>query len=165
VTDESLFYRRFVGDVRACAGRRAPAAVREIELRIEAALAAPVPEREGRWARVVSAIAELLAVVDERTPPVVRLRRFLRENADLNRPRDVALTDFRFVVRPDTVLRVGGTQRYLLFAPFPRATAAAARALDEIVPTPARRLAEWCVYGLCSGAAAAALWFAFVAPV
>jgi hypothetical protein len=163
VTDESLFYQRFVDDVRACAGRRAPAAVREIERRVEAALDAPLDEHEGRWARVVAAVAELLAVVDGGTAAAARLRRFLRENADLARPRDVALTDFRFVGRPAGVLHVGG-RRYLLFAPIPAAPAAAAT-LDEFVAPSARRLAEWCVYGMCSGAAVAALWLAFVAPV
>jgi hypothetical protein len=165
VTDESLFYQRFVHDVWACAGSRAPAAVREIERRVEAALQAPVDRREGCWARVVAAVAELLAVVDERTPPVTRLRRFLRENADLDRPRDVALTDYSFVGRPAGVLHGPGAHRYLLFAPIPRAAMPMAVRLDEFVPTPARRFAEWCVYGLCSSAAAAALWFAFVAPV
>jgi hypothetical protein len=37
--------------------------------------------------------------------------------------------------------------------------------LAEVVPGPTRRLTEWAVYALCGGAAAAALWFAFIVPV
>ena len=165
MTDEALFYRRFVEDVRACAAGRAEARVTELERRVRVALGAPPAEREARWARVVAGVAELLAIVGNGSRAARRLRAFLRENADLNRPRDVALTDFRVAMRPAGVLRSprGG---YLLFAPPPRVRAGATTlTLDEVVPAPARRLAEWCVYGLCSGAAAAALWFAFIVPV
>lgn len=87
VTDESLFYQRFVEDVRACADGRAPTAVREIERRVEAALEAAHDEREACWGRVVAAVAELLGTLDEPTlPPATRLRGFVHENADLAVP-------------------------------------------------------------------------------
>ena len=166
MTDETVFYRRFVGDVRTCAAGRAPDSVHELERNVRAALEAPPAERERRWARVVAGVAELLSVVGGGGDAARRLRTFLRENADLNRPRDVSLSDFRFTAQPAGVLRIGSAQRYLVFAPSaPAFRAAAVMTLDEFVPAPARRAAEWCVYGLCSGAAAAALWFAFIAPV
>jgi len=165
VTDEALFHQRFVDDVRSCAAGRAPAAVAEIERRVALALAAAAGDRERRWARVVAAVNELLAGVPRRpTGPAARLRAFARENADLGRPRDVAITDFRFVTRAQGVLVDRSGRRYLTFAPIPRA-AALVTTLDEFVPGPTRLLAEWAVYGLCGGAAAAAVWFAFVVPV
>ena len=166
MTDEALFYRRFVADVRRCAAGRAEASVLELEHRVRTALDAPPSECERHWARVVAGVAELLAAVGDGGDATRRLRAFLRENADLNRPRDVALTDFRVPARPAGVLHVRSGQRYLLFAgPARAARATVTVALDEIVPAPARRLAEWSVYGLCGGAAAAALWFAFIVPV
>jgi hypothetical protein len=64
------------------------------------------------------------------------------------------------------VLHARGGHRYLLFAPILRAAADVRVAtLDEVVAAPTRRLAEWVVYGLCGGAAAAAMWFAFIVPV
>ncbi|BDE08076.1 hypothetical protein WPS_33520 [Vulcanimicrobium alpinum] len=162
MTDESLFYRRFIEDVRRCAAGRAPASVAEIDLRVQAALAAPPQQRESRWARVVAAVGDLLTAFNGRSAAAGRLREFLRENADLERPRDVAITDFRFVQRVDGVLRLRDGRRVLMSARIPRAADAS---LDEVVAAPARRAAEWTVYGLCGGAAAAALWFAFVVPV
>lgn len=162
MTDETLFYRRFVADVRRCAAGRAPATVAEIERRIDVALVAPPAARERRWARVVAAVNELLVGLPGRNGgPVARLRTFVRENADLGRPRDVAITDFRFVMRTEGVLTGRGGRRYLVYAHIPRA----AVPLDEVVPGATRRLAEWVVYGLCGGAAAASLWFAFIAPI
>ncbi|MDB5040221.1 MAG: hypothetical protein JWN27_947 [Candidatus Eremiobacteraeota bacterium] len=166
MTDESLFYRSFIEDIRRCAAGRAPSRVAELERRIHAALSAPSERREGLWARVVGGVSELLCTFGDRGIAAARLRAFLRENADLDRPRDVALTDFTFVGKPAGVLHARGGHRYLLFAPIPRAAPdAAASVLDEVVPAPTRRLAEWTVYGLCGGAAAAAMWFAFIVPV
>jgi hypothetical protein len=165
VTDEALFHRRFVDDVRRCAAGRAPSSVAEIERRIGVALIAEPQHREQHWARVVAAVSELLAGVPERAlGPAARLRRFVRENADLGRPRDVAITDFRFVTRAERILTDRRGRSYLVFAPIAHVPQAVA-ALDEFVPGPTRRLAEWAVYGLCGGAAAAALWFAFIVPV
>ena len=164
MTDEALFYRRFLDDVRRCAAGHAPACVAEIERRIRIALAAPQADRESGWARVVAAVNELLAGHAAADPSAARrLRAFVRENADLDQPRDVAITDFHFEARVDGVLTFGNGRRYLAYARFPRAVAA--QSLDEIVAAPARRLAEWSVYGLCGGAALAALWFAFIVPV
>jgi hypothetical protein len=166
VTDESLFYHRFIEDIRRCAAGRAPSHVAELERRIYAALSAPSDAREGLWARVVGGVSELLGTFDDGGGAAARLRAFLRENADLDRPRDVSLTDFTFVGRPAGVLHARGGHRYLLFAPIPRAAAdVRVAALDEVVAAPTRRLAEWVVYGLCGGAAAAAMWFAFIVPV
>jgi hypothetical protein len=165
VTDESLFYRRFIEDIRRCAAGRAPSRVAELERRIHAALSAPAEKRESLWARVVGGVSELLCTFGDRGSAAARLRAFLRENADLARPRDLALTDFTFVGRPAGVLHARGGHRYLLFAPNPQAASDVPAVLDEVVPTPTRRLAEWTVYGLCGGAAAAAMWFAFIVPV
>ncbi|MBV9439193.1 MAG: hypothetical protein JOZ24_04290 [Candidatus Eremiobacteraeota bacterium] len=166
MSDEALFCRRFVDDVRRCAAGRAPASVAEIERRVDVAMVAPLAQRERSWAHVVAAVNELLAGVPPRAlGPAARLRAFARENADLGRPRDLAITDFRFEMRTEGVLTAGGGRRYLVFARIPRAPNPPALVLDEVVPAPTRRLAEWAVYGLCGGAAAAALWFAFIVPV
>jgi len=165
VTDEALFRRRFVEDVRRCAAGRAPASVAEIEARIALALSAGPQESERHWARLVAAVNELLAGLPPRfAPQAARLRAFARENADLGRPRDVAITDFRFDMRAQGIMADRMGRRYLVFAPIAPAAPPPA-ALDEVVPGPTRRLAEWAVYGLCGGAAAAALWFAFIVPV
>jgi hypothetical protein len=166
VTEEAIFYRRFVADVRRCAAGRAPASVAEIERRMSAALDAVEPQaRERAWARLVAAVNELLAGVrPHEIGPAARLRAFARENADLGRPRDLAITDFRFEMRGESVLRDRAGRTYLVFAP-PAKAAPPPRPLDEIVPGPTRRLAEWAVYGLCGGAAAAAMWFSFFVPV
>jgi hypothetical protein len=166
VTDEAIFHRRFLDDVRRCAAGRAPASVAEIERRIGIALIAAPGERERLWARVVAAVNELLAGVPQRAlGPAARLRTFVRENADLGRPRDVAITDFRFATRADGILTDRSGRRYLVFAPIPAVARTAFATLDEVVPGPTRRLAEWAVYSLCGGAAAAAVWFAFIVPV
>ncbi len=160
--EETLFYRRFVDDVRRCAAGRAPATVAEIESRVRVALVAPPAARERRWARVVAAVNELLVGLPGRDGgPVARLRTFVRENADLGRPRDVAITDFRFDMRTDGVLTDHRGRSYLVFAHIARA----AVPLDEIVPNATRRVAEWAVYALCGAAAAAAVWFAFIVPI
>jgi hypothetical protein len=162
VTDEALFYRRFIDDVRHCAQGRAPASVVEIDRRVKLALGAAPQQRDRLWARVVAAVAELLVGHDDRSEAAGRLRAFLRENADLERPRDVAITDFRFAPRPESLFASANGRHYLVFARIPRA---AVGTLDEVVATPARRFAEWAVYSLCGGAAAAALWFAFIVPI
>jgi hypothetical protein len=164
MTDEAIFYRRFVDDVRRCAAGRAPAAVAEVERRVRVAMVAPPAQRERRWARVVGLVNELLAGLDSGgSSAATRLRMFARENADLGRPRDVAITDFRFAPPAESILVDSAGRQYLVFAPIRRAPQPAS--LDEVVPAPTRRLAEWWVYALCGGAASAALWFAFVVPV
>jgi hypothetical protein len=165
VTEEAIFYRRFVADVRRCAAGRAPASVAEIERRIAAALDAAPAERERAWARLVAAVNELLAGVrPHEHGAAARLRAFARENADLGRPRDLAITDFRFEMRGESMLRDRSGRTYLVFAP-PAKAAPPPPPLDEVVPEPTRRLAEWAVYTVCGGAAAAAMWFAFFVPV
>jgi hypothetical protein len=166
MTDEALFYRRFVDDVRSCAGGRAPACVAEIERRIRVALIASPSARERRWARVVAAVNELLAGLDRNSPPAERLRAFARENADLGRSRDVAITDFCFVPQAETIVTTREGRSYLLFTRVARArTSPPLGSLDEVVPAGTRRVAEWAVYALCGSAALAALWFAFIVPV
>ncbi len=169
MTDEAIFYRRFVADVRECAAGRAPASVAEIERRVRVALIAPPSLRERRWARVVAAVNELLAGLggeSARAAQAARLRAFVRENADLGHPRDLAITDFRFAPQGESILTARDGRRYLVFARLPRAAGTLPlHALDEVVPGPTRRLAEWAVYVLCGGGAVAALWFAFIAPV
>lgn len=170
MTDEAIFYRRFVADVRHCAGGQSPAYVAEIERRVRVALIAPPSLRERRWARVVAAVNELLAGLGgetARAAHAARLRAFVRENADLGRPRDLALTDFRFVPRGSAGVLTGRDgRRYLVFERFARAAGSLPLpGLDEDVPGPTRRLAEWAVYALCGGGALAALWFAFVVPL
>jgi hypothetical protein len=164
MTEEALFYRQFIHDVRRCAAGSAPASVAEIERRIGVALTAGPERRERSWARVVAAVNELLAGVPARAlGPAARLRAFARENADLGRPRDLAITDFRFTTEADGVLTGRDGRRYLTFAPIVPATPPPA--LDEIVPAPTRWVAEIAVYALCGGAATVALWFAFIVPV
>jgi hypothetical protein len=169
VTDEAVFYRRFVGDVRRCAAGRAPASVAEIEHRVRVAMIAPPTQRERHWARVVAAVNELLSLfpAPANDGAAARLREFARENADLGRPRDVAITDFRIDARAESMLTARDGRVYLVFAPATRALRQRppAPALDEVLPAPTRRLAEWSVFGVCAAAAAAALWFAFVVPV
>ncbi|HZW54491.1 MAG TPA: hypothetical protein VFF00_10665 [Candidatus Elarobacter sp.] len=164
LTDEAIFYRRFVDDVRRCAAGRAPASVAEIERRVGVAMVAAPEVRERSWARVVAAVNELLAGVPPRElGPAARLRAFVRENADLGRPRDLAITDFRFTMRPEGLLTDRAGRSYVVFARIPRVPKLTT--LDEVVPGPTRLLAEWAVYGLCGGAAAAALWFSLIVPV
>lgn len=166
MTDEVLFYRRFVADVRRCAAGRAPASVAEIENRVRLALTAPSSQRERSWARLVAAVSELLAgVSDGEIGAAARLRTFVRENADLRRSRDVAITDFRFESSADCIVTDRKGRRYLLFASIPHVLRPVGAPLDEVVPPSTRRLAEWGVYTLCGAAAAAALWFSFVVPV
>ena len=169
MTDEAVFYRRFVDDVRRCAAGRAPSAVAEIEHRVRVAMIAPPGQRERRWARVVAAVNDLLAGVagSANDAAAARLREFARENADLGRPRDVAITDFQLEASPEGTLTGRDGRTYLIFAVATRALRhrPPAPALDEVVPGPTRRLAEWSVFGVCTAAAAAALWFAFFVPV
>jgi hypothetical protein len=166
MTDEALFYQRFVADVRSCAAGRAPAYVAEIERRVQVALIASPSARERRWARVVAAINELLAGLERESPPAERLRAFARENADLGRPRDVAITDFRFVPQADSIVSARDGRSYLLFTRIARVlTSPPLGSLDEVVSAGTRRVAEWAVYALCGGAALAALWFAFLVPL
>jgi hypothetical protein len=165
MTDEALFYERFVADVRCCAAGRAPACVAEIERRVLLALTAPPGARDRRWARVVGAISELLAGLEHENGYAQRLRDFVRENADLRRSRDVAITDFRIVARLESVVTANG-RRYLAFTPSARALGATADDLAEQPPLRGTgRIATWGVYALCGAAALTALWFAFVVPL
>lgn len=168
MTDEAIFYRRFVDDVRSCAAGRAPSSVAEIAHRVRVAMIAPPAQRERRWARVVTAVNDLLAgLPDRESAAAARLREFARENADLGRPRDVAISDFRFTTTAEGVLSFQSGRSYLILAHAALANALRppVPALEEVVPGPTRRLAELSVYGVCAAAAAAALWFAFVVPV
>jgi hypothetical protein len=162
VTAEAQFYQRFVQDVRYCAGGRDPVTVAEIARRVRVAMIASPSARGQRWARVVSAVDELLSGSPGRQgSALARLRAFVRENADLGRPHDVAITDFRFESRPESLLRTADGHSYLLLALRLRPPLLPAPALDEIVPASTRRLAEWAVYGLCGGAATLALCLTF----
>lgn len=166
MTDEGLFYKRFVDDVRRCAQGRVPSSISEIERRVRVAMIAPPSLRERRWSRVVAAIDDLLSGNAEADPEAAaRLRAFVRENADLGHPRDVAITDFYLTGRPQGILTDAHERRYLVFGSLACVSLRPVCALDEVVPAPARRLAEWTVYGLCGGAALAAFWFSFIVPV
>jgi hypothetical protein len=79
-------------------------------------------------------------------------------------PRDVAITDFHVVMLPDGVLEDRSGRRYLTYARNHRITMRSAALFDGAVPGPVRRLAEWALYMLCAGAAAAAICFAFLVP-
>jgi hypothetical protein len=167
MTDEAIFFRRFVSDVRSCASGRAPARVAEIERRLLLAMLAPPEVRERRWAGVVAAISALLADVAEKDGRhAERLRAFVRENADLWRGRDVVISDFRstfteraFNARAASVLTTADGRRYLTFTlnERPREEGPAARRLG--------RLAARAVYVLCGVVALTALWFAFALPL
>jgi hypothetical protein len=166
VTAEARFYQRFVEDVRYCAAGRDPASVAEIARRVRVAMIAAPSVRERRWARVVSAVDELLSGLPSRQGgAIARLHDFVRENADLGRPRDLAITDFQFEGRPESMLVAADGRSYLTLALSLRAPLLPAPALDEIVPGPTRWLTEWSVYGLCGGATAVALWFTFILPI
>lgn len=165
MTDEALFYRAFVADVRTCAGRRAQTRALEVERSIRHALVAPPSRRDRSWSNVVRAVRELLRALGEpRGDAAERLRAFVRENADLTRARDAAITDFRLARGAECVLSLADGRRFLTFTPVVHALRPPTGTLEEIVPAGARRVAEWTVYGSCIGAALAALWFAFIAP-
>ncbi|MGD1067375.1 MAG: hypothetical protein ABR975_11210 [Vulcanimicrobiaceae bacterium] len=141
MTDEVLFYERFLADVRRCApGRRS--AVLEVGRRVRAALLAPADERDRRWSFVVAALRELLVVVaDRESAEARRLRAFLRENDDLNVARDLAVTDVMPRLYPAGIL-VGARGTYLLLE-------VGARAARH--PTPVRHatsLAQRCALAL-----------------
>jgi hypothetical protein len=161
MTDEALFYHRFVADVRSCAAGRAPAWVAEIERRVLFAMIAPPEVRDRRWAQVIAAIGTLLADVEQENGHAQRLRAFVRENADLWRARDVAISDFRIVGRPESVVTGIDGRRYLAFA---RRRRADARPRSPAAPR-ATRIAAWGVYALCTVVALTALWFAFALPL
>ena len=166
MTDEALFYRSFIEDVRACAGRRARTSAAEVERRMRVALIAPPSVRERRWERVVTAVRDLLGLLGHpRSDAAERLRAFVRENADLGRAREFSIGDFFVVRKFEKLLLLADGARYLTYRPLIRAFRPPRGTLDEIVPHATRRLAEFTVFGLCGGAAIAALWFAFVAPI
>jgi hypothetical protein len=97
--DETLFYERFLDDVRDCAPEHDAAAL-EVGRRLRSALAAPPLERERCWAQVAHAVHELLAAAEPESEPALRLRAFLRENADLSRPREPAASDYEPALHP-----------------------------------------------------------------
>ena len=163
MSDETLFYRRFVADVRRCAGDRSTASVAEIERRVRVAMIASPSVREQRWSRVVAAVNQLLddtATVDP--DAAARLRAFVRENADLGRVRDFAITDIPFVTRAAGTLRTRDGRIYVLLEHIAAFVRRPVAALDEVVPPSTRHVTEWLVYGLCGGAALGAVWFAFL---
>jgi hypothetical protein len=82
----------------------------------------------------------------------------------LERPRDVAITDFCVVMLPDGVLTDRSGRTYLTYARSRRASDRARPIRDDSIPGPVRRLAEWALYTLCGGAAVTAAWFAFLLP-
>lgn len=88
-----------------------------------------------------------------------------RESGNVGRPRDLAITDFRFVMRTDGVLTDRRGRSYLVYAPIARTAKPGAPVLEEVVPPATRRLVEWAVYTLCGGAAMIAIWFMFLVPV
>ncbi|HWT04681.1 MAG TPA: hypothetical protein VN224_02900 [Xanthomonadales bacterium] len=164
MTDDVLFCGGLVDDVRRCAAERAPALVAEIEARIERLLVAAPPEREHSLAHVVAAVNALLAGVPrDALGSAARLRAFVRENAHLERARDLSITDFRFVMLPDGALSDRSRRSYLSYARIPPATKPG-HVLDETVSGPARSLVAWALYTLCGAAAATAIWFAFLVP-
>ena len=132
MTAEAQFYQRFVEDVRYCAAGRDPASVAEIARRVRVAMIAAPSARKRRWARVVSAVDELLTGAPSRQGgSLARLRAFVHENAALGRPHDLAITDFRFESRPERMLVAADGRRHLLFALALRASLLPQAALDE----------------------------------
>lgn len=115
MTDEALFYHRFVADVRSCANGRTLAFVTEIERLVLYAMLAPAEARDRRWADVVTAIGALLVEVDQGSVDAQRLRAFVCENADLCRGRDLAISELRVPGRAEAVVTTAGGRRYLTF--------------------------------------------------
>ena len=81
------------------------------------------------------------------------------------RPRDVAITDFRFVMRPEAVMTGRHGRSYLVFARPRLAPPYLERAGDDAVSSATRRFAEWVFFTLCGGTAVLAIWFAFLTPI
>jgi hypothetical protein len=81
--------------------------------------------------------------------------------------RELAITDFRFAARADAVLTDRTGRRYLVYAPVrpaPKPHPPAPTFTEDVVPAPTRRVAQWALYALWGAAAAAAIWFVFLAP-
>lgn len=164
MANDVLLRLGLVDDVRSCAATRAPALVAEVEARIGCALNAASPERKRSLAHVVAAVNVLLAGVPrDALGAAARLRTFVQENAHLERPRDLAITDFRFVMLPDGALMDRSGRSYLSYARIPHATKRRP-VFEEAVAGPTRRLVAWALYTLCGAAAATAIWFAFLEP-
>jgi hypothetical protein len=85
-------------------------------------------------------------------------------SAHRTRPRDLAITDFDFVMLPDGVLEDRSGRRYLTYARNHGVTMRSAPFLGETVSEPVRRIAEWALYALCGGAMATAIWLVFFVP-
>ncbi|HEV3086925.1 MAG TPA: hypothetical protein VGX96_06830 [Candidatus Elarobacter sp.] len=81
------------------------------------------------------------------------------------RPRDLAITDFRFAERPDVVLAGRNGHSYLLYARSVRAPAHDALVTGDGSGNVARRVAEFAVYTFGGAAAVTAMWFGFLVPV
>ena len=163
MTDEARFFRQFVEDVRRCARGHASASVAEIERRVRVAMIAAPSVRERRWSRVVAAVNQLLEDTESVDPQAAaRLRAFVRENADLGRPRDFALTDILLRSRPAGTLRARDGRVFVLVDHVVELISRPIAALDEVVPPSTRHLTEWLVYALCGGAALGAAWLAFI---
>jgi hypothetical protein len=90
----------------------------------------------------------------------------LFERARRGRPRDVAITDFRLVTKPEAVITGRRGHSYLVYARAPLT-----HPYDDLaaggggVSNTTRRCAEWAFYTLCSGAAFMTIWFAFLTPI
>ena len=80
------------------------------------------------------------------------------------RARDVAITDFRFILRTEGVVTYRSGRRYLLYARSPRVQRYPAPGVRDVVSDATRRLTEWALYTVCGGSAVAAVWLAFFAP-
>ncbi|MEA2718987.1 MAG: hypothetical protein QOJ39_851 [Candidatus Eremiobacteraeota bacterium] len=81
------------------------------------------------------------------------------------RPRDLAITDFRFVERPVAVLAGRNGHRYLLYASGSDARASHAHPVAGARANPTRRLAESVLYAFSGVCVMATVWFGFVVPI
>jgi hypothetical protein len=77
------------------------------------------------------------------------------------RPRDLAITDVRFAMRPDGILTDRRGYRYLVYGRGPRATPYGAPIQGEVVAEPARRFTDWVLSLTCGGCYLAAIWYFF----
>jgi hypothetical protein len=78
----------------------------------------------------------------------------------LRRPRELAITDFRFAMRVESVLVCRSGRKYLVFA-----RTRAARPTDGSVPELTRRLVECALGTLVGGFLATTIWFGLLAPI
>jgi len=78
-------------------------------------------------------------------------------------PRELAITDFRFAARVESVLSDRNGRRYLVYARS-RAAKPAIHVLAEGEPELTRRLVEWTLGTLVGGFVATTIWFGFLVP-